>query len=199
MTTTNLLVELVVIGTGAAFWVMFAVLSVFGYRWIVFDRFVDLLSAPMLIPALSVVYILGIVVDRLADGLFHRWDEAVRRSVFETPQEYQKAKAQLYIKSDALTELFEYSRSRIRVCRGWTINAVLIACFLNLFVWLRLPPSEVRLKLSLFGTVSMVFVLAGTLSTWYGLVRNEYRRVPEQVELLERDALQDNEAATNDL
>ncbi len=198
MATTNLFVELVIIGTGAAFWLVFAILTVFGYSWISFDRFVKLFSPPMLIPALSVVYILGIVVDRLADVLFRRWDESLMPGMFKTREEYQEAKARLYIKSDSLTKLFEYGRSRIRVCRGWAINAVLIACFLNLFLWLRLPPGDTRLKLSLFGTASMVFVLIGTLSTWYELICNEYERVPKQVALLQQDAQQDGEPATSD-
>ena len=67
MNTTNLFVELIVSGVGAAIWVCLLVLLLFDV-----DRsaLVALSAMPVLaIPALAVVYLLGILTDRLSDVL----------------------------------------------------------------------------------------------------------------------------------
>lgn len=76
MNTTSLFVELVVIGVGALAWVALLVLSVFGYDWVPLD---PLLAAAATVPLLSVVYVLGIVSDRVADLLFDLvWTRTLR-------------------------------------------------------------------------------------------------------------------------
>ena len=67
MSTTNLFVELIVIGLGAAIWVTLLVLAALGLD----TRTVLGLAENTVILAwtVPVVYLLGIVTDRLADGL----------------------------------------------------------------------------------------------------------------------------------
>ncbi len=192
MATTNLIVELVVVGTGAAIWIVLVVLTVFGYSWISFDRLVDLMTAPVLLPALSITYILGIVLDRLADTVFHPCSERIRRNFYPTDKDYQSARTTLRTSSEALTELFEYGRSRIRVCRGWAVNSVLIGIALNLFIWIRLPAEAPRARLSAFGTISTAAILLGTVISWRELTRTEYGRVSEQSKHLEDNGASDN-------
>jgi hypothetical protein len=67
MGTTNLFVELVVIGIGAAIWIVEIILACFGYEWIDAKYFQSTLAT---VVSVALVYILGIVLDRIADGLF---------------------------------------------------------------------------------------------------------------------------------
>ncbi|NJN21306.1 MAG: hypothetical protein HC812_09070 [Leptolyngbya sp. RL_3_1] len=69
MSTTDLFVELLIIGVGAAIGLFLLVLTVFGYGWLAWD---GLLSLPALLPILAIVYVLGIVVDRFSDRLFEK-------------------------------------------------------------------------------------------------------------------------------
>ena len=69
MSTTNLFVELIVIGIGAAIWVVLAALAVFGYSWVPLDQVFSTFAAA---PFLGVVYVLGIILDRVADAVFER-------------------------------------------------------------------------------------------------------------------------------
>jgi hypothetical protein len=184
MSTTNLFVELIVIGIGAAFWVVFVILSIFNYTWVPFDK---LMSLPAIVPGLSVIYVLGIVVDRLADWVFHFRAESLCLKWFRSLEEYYTARTLIYTRSESLRELFEYSRSRLRICRGWVINCILIVCGLNLFIWFRLSPSDGRLKLSIFGSLSLGLFALGAWHAWYGLASNEYRRLLEQSTLLKRE------------
>jgi len=184
MGTTSLVVELIVIGTGAALWVVLIILIVFGYTWLPMDRLPELLGAPALIPILSIVYILGVVTDRFSDWVFSLCDHSIRRSVFADPNDYQLARTRLYTESEGLTGLLEYGRSRMRVCRGWVVNSLLILATLNLFICLRLPNDAPRLRLTLFSTVALILIAIGCWSTWHSLVQNEYDRLSEQSALL---------------
>lgn len=114
MSTTSLFVELVVIGIGAALWVSLAIFSVFDYTWVPFDK---AMSLPAIILGLSLIYVLGIVVDRLADRIFQLRNEPLCRKWFESSEDYHRARTLIYIRSETLRDLFGYSRSRLRICR----------------------------------------------------------------------------------
>src|SRR5215210_8108672 len=132
MGTTNLFVELVVIGVGAMAWLCLLILTVFGWTWIPLEK---LFSTTALLPLVSLIYLLGIVSDRIADSIFERfWVERLQLTRFANTNEYHVARRQILTGSERLSDLLEYGRSRMRICRGWTLNSVLIAIALNLLV-----------------------------------------------------------------
>jgi len=80
----------------------------------------------------------------------------------------------------------EYGRSRLRVCRGWTLNFVLIAVSMILFLYVRLPDQVVQLgiiAIVVFGTLA-----AATGWTWYQLITTEYAQVKAQAKFLSEQA-----------
>lgn len=181
MSTTNLFVELVVIGTGAAVWVTLAVFAVFDYTWVSYDKAKDL---PALIPGLCAIYVLGVVMDRLADWLFGFRAEQLRREFFKNPEDYHKARIFIYTRAEGLRDLFEYGRSRLRICRGWALNSVLIVVTLNLFAWTRLPADELRWKISLFGTLAFGLLAYGAWLAGQRLARAELVKLRDQYAFL---------------
>jgi len=86
MNTTNLFVELVIIGIGAGVWLLLTLLCVFGYSWIPLEK---IMTLPALIPTLALLYVLGIVVDRMADFAFQCWDKNLRQKHFNKSADYQ--------------------------------------------------------------------------------------------------------------
>ena len=77
MGTTELFVELIVIGVGALIWMVLGTLGIFGYDWVPLDR---ILSISALIPFLSMIYIIGIITDRIADVIFEAiWVPSIQR------------------------------------------------------------------------------------------------------------------------
>lgn len=50
MGTTDLFVELIVIGMGSTVWIFFLIISIFGFSWVDFNK---LFSLPALFPFLS--------------------------------------------------------------------------------------------------------------------------------------------------
>ncbi len=69
MGTTELFVELIVIGTGAFSWITMFTFSIFGYQWVPTEL---LFTVPALFPFLSFIYIVGIITDRIADVVFSK-------------------------------------------------------------------------------------------------------------------------------
>ena len=176
MSTTNLFVELLVIGVGALIWIVLLILAVFGYHWIPDD----LLKSPvMAVPALAIVYVLGILSDRLADTCFEKiWNDDLRDEFFKHKKDYYDARRLILTKSERLSELLEYGRSRLRICRGWVFNTVLIIVCFNLFVWVRV--SEPSILNLLFINVFLVLFLSSAWFSWKKLVLTEYRKIKEQ-------------------
>jgi hypothetical protein len=184
MNTTSLVVELVVIGAGAAVWVSLAVLAVFGTEWLHALAASRDLAIPVLLPALSFTYVLGILVDRLADGIFAGQAARLRAGWFPQPEEYRFARTLIYVRSAALRDLYEYGRSRLRICRGWTVNALLILLSLNAFTARAITPGNTRFLLLLVGNVTFTLVALWAWHAWRGLVVREYLMLYEQRNVL---------------
>lgn len=178
MSTTNLFVELVVIGVGVLAWVVLGLLSVFGYSWVPSDNQLLLGSA---VPILAIVYVFGIVWDRFADFVFDRlWVDDLRSPFFADRAAYYDARRTILTRSPPLSELLEYGRSRLRICRGWSLNAIFIAVALNLLIWTRFRGHENAISLSAVGTCIFVVLGVGSWLAWRRLESTGYRKIKDQ-------------------
>lgn len=186
MNTTNLFVELIVIGAGAFFWLLLFTLSLFGYDWFPWEK-VGAATA-ILLPLLTVTYVLGIVVDRLADRLFSKWDKRLRYTHgFPNNDEYHIARNHVYTYAvDRLIALFEYGRSRLRITRAWSINFVMLTLSSLVFIWTRLSnlPNSNRWMITVFCFTLFSFGAGVTFSAWKKLAINDYKRLKETYDFL---------------
>jgi len=178
--TTALFVELIVIGIGGAFWFSLIALTVFGYTWIPLEHATSL---PALIPALALVYLLGILIDRVADLAFSLPTNHMLHRVFQSREAYERARTLVY-DSEALRNLAVYALSRMRICRGSVLNSLLGVMSLNAFLWTTLPDQAPRLKLALFGTVTLLLIAGTALYSWRELSVTYYERVAQQAHIL---------------
>ncbi len=170
------------IGVGALAWVLLLVFAVFGWAWVPVEA---VFSSTALIPLLALTYLLGIVTDRLADTAFHRlWALELLRTHFPSPDHYHADRHEVLLGSGRLADLIEYGRSRLRICRGWAFNALMIAVTLNLLVWLRLAETGVAGQISVFGTAACLTLALGSGYAWFKLSVTEYRKIKEQAALL---------------
>jgi hypothetical protein len=184
MSTTNLFVELVVIGVGAFTWVCLLLLAIFGVDAAFLKELINTPAAT--VPALSAIYLLGIVTDRLADGLFHlaRMETKHRESYAEGKEQYFRDRAFVLANSQQFAQLYEYSRSRQRICRGWAFNAVAILVSLDLFLLMR------HSNVHNWGVVALVtscFLAALAIAcwlSWEAMTDTELKRIKEQANAL---------------
>ena len=185
MSTTNLFVEILVIGVGVAAWLLLIILCVFGTNWVEIDNSISLL---VFLPALSIIYVLGIVMDRLADTLFDLWwSTSLRSKFFPSKTDYYHARKVVYTHEGRLSESLEYSRSRLRICRGWAVNSVMVLLTLNLFIWVRLPGDSPKLGFSLFSIISLGLLAYGSWFAWRRLSVAEYHKVKEYSEFVREE------------
>lgn len=134
MSTTTLFAEILVIGAGTA-------LSALLWVWVVLggvsmpDAGVDLTSAVLAL--LPFVYFVGLLIDRVADWLFSPLDAQLGRRIYGASSsaafqhEYYPDHRLVREESGPLAAVLDYARSRIRICRGWLVNAVLGAAALG--------------------------------------------------------------------
>lgn len=180
MSTTNLFVELLVIGVGASIWLVLVVLSMFGTSWVPVEQ---LFSPPAALPLLAIVYVLGIVSDRMADAVFEwLWNDDLRGSRFSSRGEYYNARRIILTRSERLSDLLEYGRSRLRICRGWALNSLLIAVGLNTFLWRWSGDNPAAWGISMFGSITLLLFALGAWYSWRKLALAEYRKVREQAD-----------------
>lgn len=181
MSTTNLFVELVVVGVGAFVWVL---LILMGVSVEPVSSIRDLLKIELFIPLLSLIYVLGIVVDRVADTIFdHLWGKKIRNSVFPDRNEYYKARSMIFSSSEPISELLEYNRSRLRICRGWSLNSVMIILALNFYAVL-VPSSNA--KQIVLGSIIFSLLAIGSWYAWRNILKKEYGKTKYQARLIEQ-------------
>ena len=177
MGTADLFVELIVIGIGGVTWLLLLVFSAFGYDWVPVD---EAFSLTALLPFLSIIYVLGIIIDRLADAAFDRlWDSSLRRKVYAQDAEYANDKHLIYIHPGRLGDFLEYGRSRLRICRGWTLNALLILVSLDIFVWTRVTGTS-RLRLTVIGSLALALFALWNWFSWRQLSLASYYKIKWQ-------------------
>lgn len=168
MNTTAIFVELIVMGVGATLFLASVVFSILGYDWLPLNYIVSL---PAALPALSIIYVLGIIFDRSADRLFRVFDRPLRLKCFSESDEYYEARSAL---SGIRHQLQEYGKSRIRICRSWTLVWFLLGFVLPIFILGRvhLPVSH---KLAWVAFVGCECLSLLTFHAWWLISCDNYK------------------------
>jgi hypothetical protein len=191
VSTTNLFVELLVIGVGAAGWLILFTLAALGYD----AAFVKgLLSTPAaIVPGVVAVYLLGIITDRIADSaLQFLRTERKRLLYFPSADEAFKVRDYVLTKSPYFASQFEYNRSRQRICRGWIFNFIFLAIGLNTLLYVR-PEAFARAAnlgssnpwyVSFFVTPMLLLLALACWFAWEKLSDAELRRMRAQAKSL---------------
>lgn len=175
MSTTTLYAELIVVGSGAAIFILLLFYSVIGNSsWLTkIGELTPIGSAFSLIPVLSVIYLLGIVVSGMGYWLFESLETRLREKKLSCiNRKYNEIRNALYTTSEGknLIEAFEFRRSKIRICRGWFINSFLIiAALFYCCVWTGTIPSPIVCFLMI--TVGLLMI--GTRVVWRIATENE--------------------------
>ena len=181
MNTTSLFVELVVIGIGAGFWIVLIVFAIFGYFWVPTGNMFSFMTA---IPFLAMIYVLGKVSDRLIDKLFDKyWGSKIRESKFKDSVEYFRARRKVITSSDRMADIIEYSRSRLRICRGWAVHSLLIAISIPIFAYAQLSPAMAD-KVTLTGVSIFCLLALASFFGWKYLNSMQYLKIYEQAKYL---------------
>ena len=173
MNTTNIFVELVVIGFHSLFGIGIIVLALAGYRNLDTEK---LLTINLALPVLALAYILGILIDRVSDRIFISQDYKMRPSGSkEDLPSFLTMRYYILHKSSDIYAQLEYIRSRLRIARASIFNFILLTIASLLFVWLQFGKSYPAQHLFI---VSIIILIIGAVLTiasyqsWIGLVKS---------------------------
>ncbi|GHH31718.1 hypothetical protein [Streptomyces lanatus] len=127
--------------------------------------------------ALAFAYALGILIDRAADTVLAPARRRLRTQSFPTSAAYAQARLKL-AEVPALAARADYARSRLRICRGWVLNSILLTLAADLALW-RYPVEHRPL---LLGTATVLGVAAalGFYLSWHAITATGYRKLAVQ-------------------
>lgn len=178
MTTTHLFAELLVIGIGVAIWLTLLIAGLLGHP---LPRELPDLGGALLVPLLGTAYVLGIVVDRLAYSLLGPLDRRSAAVVLAgLPDRAEVARAVL-AHSDRLALEVDYNRSRLRICRSWSLNFALIG--LSLLFWNGRAGAFPTARALAGAGVAFLFCVLCT-AVFYALSRDYYKNLRSSYEFL---------------
>ncbi len=205
MATTAVVAEILIIGLEVEAWMFLAAVAIFGTDWLDAADSTNF-AGLLVIVVLSLAYVLGILVDRLADTLVD-WFERTRRGKrikrrllknrkFKTPERVSKMRLTVMYKSDGIARFLDYQRSRWRITRATVINlafggvaGVLYLALNAAWYWLFAPLAGalVLIPTTYFAGVRIQEAWVKRLSDAYRIVGNQSaevthsRREPPQV------------------
>ena len=166
MGTTLLFAELLIIGVQVSVWLSLLIVDVWGYKWISALQTIALSDwqTASVVLALSFVYVLGIIFDRVADLLFLGWDKRIRDKIIPNAplpiavMRFERDKGNEY-----LNRQFEYTRSRMRITRASSINFALMTLLSILFAFIHLQDNPRQEGYLIFLLVFGGFLVCTTL------------------------------------
>lgn len=160
MATTQLFVELLIIGIGAGIWFVLLLAAILGYR---FDGGIPKMDTLLLVVLGGTAYVLGITVDRLARGLFKGVERLLAKNRLSDPELTETRERYILVNSEPLARQIQYNRSRLRICRSWTLNILLT--LLTFLVWnLRVGAVQLAPCLAVIAVGCMICVLVATVA-----------------------------------
>jgi hypothetical protein len=127
--------------------------------------------------ALAFAYALGILIDRAADAALAPVRRRLRTQSFPTSAAYAQARLRL-AEIPALAARADYARSRLRICRGWMFNSILLTLATDLALWRY--PVEHRPLLLATATVLLTLAAVGFYLSWHTITATSYRKLAAQ-------------------
>lgn len=180
---TALFVELIIIGVGAFTAFTLYVMTVLGMPLLLLT---DVTALILAFPFLSFSYVLGIVVDRFADyiySFFPRFNQQIDQ--FPSVKDYHTAKRRIRYYSERLWYSLEYTRARLRVCRGWSVNCVLLLIASNVWIWGHANPFSWRLEACIVMSSCLLLLFLGCIFSFSALIKKYRVQVFEKHEMME--------------
>jgi hypothetical protein len=181
MNTTLLFIELLIIGLEGWIWLTFILMSIFGV-----EAFVVTLSllkdwqSLVFTTILALVYVVGVIIDRIADWSFRWLEKRVRKPIVgDLNVPISVLRFSLGTQNDFLNQQLDYTRTRLRIVRASTLNFPVIALCLCIFIYTRPSSLQTNEVWTYIGWVALIGILVTVVSlkTLSSLVKAHLRLV----------------------
>jgi len=119
MKTTELIAEILVIGIGAALWMVLFWVSMYPEL----ESTLTTLSFITVLPSMAIVYVLGILTDKFAEIMFKRFvSDKYSGMSKEEVSDWKNRRDQVLSNNEYAQTLHLSNQSRMKILRGWTFN-----------------------------------------------------------------------------
>jgi hypothetical protein len=160
MNTTNIFVELVVVGFHTLIWIGLFALAFLGFEHLDLEK---LFTINLALPILALTYIFGILIDRASDLLLDEQDNHLRSQYdFSGLPSFLEMRFYILSKSSDVYEQLEYARSRLRIARASIFNFALTTVAAVLLVWFQFGKALGDYRL----IACIITVVVGVALTW---------------------------------
>lgn len=176
MATTRLFVELIVIGTAPLLVLALLAAALLGPEALLPGFALTPVQGLLLLPF---AYVLGIVTDRAADAWFQRRRSEIRSEEFGSEEGVHAARRRILENAGKVAEFMEYTRSRIRICRGWAFCGPALVLAILLYGPSREPLTPRGLALLGLAVATAVALTVACRWAWAGLLRADYAKLRE--------------------
>lgn len=189
MSTTNLIVEFLVIGIQVAIWISLSVLIFTGTDWLEFNKIKELGTAIIAL-LIAISYPIGIFVDNLADFFLSKEDKKMRNEFISDEDKSILRIRTLAGENSPVAELFSYQRMRIRISRSSFLNFLIITILLPILLLVRFGNyfgGSNSWLIILILAVSITFTFLAYW-TWKDVTKKYYQRHSEAERILFKKA-----------
>lgn len=178
---TGMFIEVLVIGIGSLVALFGVGAAVAGYDTI--SKAAPIAgSTPAAGAAIAFAYALGILIDRCADILLTFKRRSLRARYFSSNSSYAAARRSVSRYPDLVARA-DYARSRMRICRGWFLNSILLSISIDL-VLIRFP-TQGRPALIAVATMLGLLTAAGFYIAWGSITVTGYKKLHQQAQSAE--------------
>ncbi len=184
MNTTLLFAELLIIGLQSVIWLLLLAFNFLGFGWLQALKAVSDWQTLIAVASLSVLYVLGIVIDRVADFSFYGWDCSLKNRILPGLS-FSSSAVRFDISKDNefLNRQFEYTRSRLRIARASSLNFAISTVLLVILIVRVQAPNEAALLF--FSVLLGILLTAGSVYAWRTLAVTYYKMVKGNYDLLQ--------------
>lgn len=195
MKTSNYILELIISGFSAIIWLGLLMLCFIKFpietlAYLISNQHSESFLLVLAFILFPLIYILGIVFDRFVDIYLDKWFYHKYVSIyFDTKEDLLNARSHIYIMSEPIKDLFEYSKIRIRILRSWIVSSLLIALILPFtiirqYAYFELGMNWNDIVLLIILVIFFLFNSFITFKAWVNLSKRECYLLKTQSDIL---------------
>jgi len=189
MKTTNYFIELIIAGLGTSLWLSGLVIVILGIPIhlpaLLSDE--DLSYVTILAVVTPFIYVLGIIVDGVLDNLFDQiintlhpdkpdkkplWILKRLVKVIGGPKlkkikgkkSHRKAHNLIRLKSETLSDVYDYRRMKVRILRTWAFNGLMLAIVSSTYAFPQWPEDSIFSNPWIILTTSVLLLLSSFMA-----------------------------------
>ena len=188
MATTAIFAEILIIGLQAGAWLALLAASILGTESVSIQNLKEWQTF-LILPGVAIAYVLGILVDRVADTIFvttmklkrnannfmakRKWGfvkwklniKFIKKGKDKTP--FRKMRLKILMQNDGVAKFIDYQRSRLRIARATAFNLPFIIITGIVFLFTRTDFSNDQI--AMFSIVGVILIIL----SWYVALRIE--------------------------